>query len=98
MNLPSGPSAVASPSGAGTVQPIPAAALRLEASSACQLRCPSCPTTTGDTEAAVGRNFLRLADFAALVEQGLLKQDGNILAATPRGRLVLNAVIAALVD
>jgi hypothetical protein len=51
-----------------TVQPIPAAALRLEASSACQLRCPSCPTTTGDAEAVVGKNFLRLADFVALID------------------------------
>src|SRR5258708_17631586 len=31
-----------------------------------------------------------------LIEQGLLRQDGDMLMATPQGRLVLNAVIAAL--
>jgi len=36
--------------------------------------------------------------IAPLIEQGLLKQDGDILTATPQGRLVLNAVIAALVN
>jgi putative oxygen-independent coproporphyrinogen III oxidase len=35
---------------------------------------------------------------AELVEEGLLRLDGDHLAATPRGRLVLNAVIAALAD
>ncbi len=36
--------------------------------------------------------------IAPLIEQGLLRQDGEILAATPQGRLVLNAVIAALLN
>ncbi|MES2292966.1 MAG: radical SAM family heme chaperone HemW [Pseudomonadota bacterium] len=36
--------------------------------------------------------------IAPLVEQGLLRQDGDVLAATPQGRLVLNAVIAALLN
>ena len=35
---------------------------------------------------------------APLIEQGLLRQDGEVLAATARGRLVLNAVIAALLN
>ena len=34
----------------------------------------------------------------ALVEQDLLTLDGNILRATPRGRLLLNAVIAELLN
>jgi hypothetical protein len=51
-----------------TVQPILTGSLRLEASSACQLRCPSCPTTTGAAEAAVGKNFLRLPDFVTLID------------------------------
>ncbi|HEX4295516.1 MAG TPA: radical SAM family heme chaperone HemW [Rhizomicrobium sp.] len=37
------------------------------------------------------------ARVAALVEDGFLRQDGERLIATPRGRLVLNSVIAALV-
>jgi putative oxygen-independent coproporphyrinogen III oxidase len=38
------------------------------------------------------------ARISDLVNEGLLRLDGNHLAATPRGRLVLNAVIAALAD
>jgi oxygen-independent coproporphyrinogen-3 oxidase len=36
--------------------------------------------------------------IAPLIEQGLLRQDGDQLIATPQGRLVLNAVIAALLN
>jgi putative oxygen-independent coproporphyrinogen III oxidase len=36
--------------------------------------------------------------IAPLVEQGLLRQDGDIFAATRRGRLLLNAVIAELLN
>ena len=42
--------------------------IRLEASSHCQLRCPSCPTTTGAIDAAVGRGFLKAADFRRLLD------------------------------
>ena len=38
------------------------------------------------------------AKIAALAEQGLLSQDDDVLRATPNGRLVLNAVIAALLN
>jgi MoaA/NifB/PqqE/SkfB family radical SAM enzyme len=40
----------------------------LEASSFCQLRCPSCPTATGAIDAAIGRGFLRFSDFRKLVD------------------------------
>ena len=33
-----------------------------------------------------------------LIEEGLLRQDAERLTVTPRGRLVLNAVIAAISD
>ena len=36
--------------------------------------------------------------IAPLIAQGLLRKNGNIVAATPHGRLVLNAVIAALLN
>ena len=36
--------------------------------------------------------------IASLVEQGLLTHSGERLAATPRGRLLLNSVISALVE
>jgi Radical SAM superfamily len=43
-------------------------AIRLEASSFCQLRCPSCPTTTGAIHPAVGSGFLKLSDFCRLLD------------------------------
>lgn len=39
--------------------------VRLEASTACQLRCPSCPTASGATGRSLGSGFLKLADFQA---------------------------------
>ncbi|RYF43237.1 MAG: radical SAM/SPASM domain-containing protein [Comamonadaceae bacterium] len=42
--------------------------IRLEASSACQLRCPSCPTTTGDAAATVGKGWLKFAQFRQLLD------------------------------
>jgi oxygen-independent coproporphyrinogen-3 oxidase len=36
--------------------------------------------------------------IAPLMEQGFLRQDGDRLIATPQGRLILNAVIAALLN
>jgi len=49
--------------------------IRLEASSFCQLRCPSCPTTSNAIHSAVGSGFLRLRDFQRLiVESPWLKE------------------------
>jgi MoaA/NifB/PqqE/SkfB family radical SAM enzyme len=42
--------------------------IRLEASSFCQLRCPSCPTTGGFIHPAIGSGFLRYDDFRKLVD------------------------------
>lgn len=44
-------------------------AIRLEAASHCQLRCPSCPTTSGATRPAIGSGFLRASDFRDLLER-----------------------------
>jgi len=49
-----------------TVQPT---AIRLEAASHCQLRCPSCPTTSGAIDPAIGRGFLRAEDFRVFLER-----------------------------
>jgi len=38
------------------------------------------------------------AKITPLIEQGILHRDGDMLSATPQGRLVLNAVIAALLN
>ncbi len=42
--------------------------IRVEASSFCQLRCPSCPTASGAIGPAIGSGFLRLADFRKLLD------------------------------
>jgi len=42
--------------------------IRVEASSFCQLRCPSCPTTSGHIYPAIGSGFLKLENFRELVE------------------------------
>ena len=39
----------------------------LEASSHCQLRCPSCPTTDGSTQAAIAKGVLRPEAFRRLL-------------------------------
>lgn len=52
----------------GGLQLVLTNAIRLEASSACQLRCPSCPTTMGLTDAVIGKASLRLADFVKLID------------------------------
>jgi MoaA/NifB/PqqE/SkfB family radical SAM enzyme len=48
-------------------EPVPRI-VRLEASSFCQLRCPSCPTTTGAIHPAVGSGFLRFDNFRTLID------------------------------
>ena len=40
----------------------------LEATSLCQLQCPTCPTATGATRAALGRGYLRARDFENLLD------------------------------
>jgi MoaA/NifB/PqqE/SkfB family radical SAM enzyme len=47
-----------------TIRP---ASIRLEASSICQLRCPSCPTSTRLARPALGWGFLTLKDFRRIV-------------------------------
>jgi MoaA/NifB/PqqE/SkfB family radical SAM enzyme len=42
--------------------------VRIEAASACQLRCPSCPTTTGHAHATIGNGFLKFEDFRKFLD------------------------------
>src|SRR5437879_2490924 len=44
-------------------------AIRLEASSHCQLRCPGCPTTDGAIDQAIGKGFLKAGDFRTFLER-----------------------------
>lgn len=44
-------------------------AIRVEACSICQLRCPLCPSTRGENTATVGRGYLRFDDFKKLIDR-----------------------------
>lgn len=49
--------------------PIRPRKIRLEASTVCQLKCPACPTASGETGRKLGVGFLRFPDFRRLVDQ-----------------------------
>lgn len=44
-------------------------AVRIEACSLCQLRCPLCATARGENTAIVGRGYLKFNDFRRLLDQ-----------------------------
>ena len=50
-------------------KPIRPRKIRLEASTVCQLKCPSCPTAGGETGRRLGVGFLRFPDFKRLVDR-----------------------------
>ncbi|MFC1980307.1 radical SAM/SPASM domain-containing protein [Chloroflexota bacterium] len=49
--------------------------IRLEASSSCQLRCPSCPNTSKALKPVVGSGFLKLRDFQRLIDENPWVQE-----------------------
>lgn len=42
--------------------------IRLEASTICQLNCPSCPTASGQVAQMLGSGFLKFSDFKTIVD------------------------------
>jgi MoaA/NifB/PqqE/SkfB family radical SAM enzyme len=69
--------------------------IRLEASSFCQLRCPSCPTTTRAIHPAVGSGFLKLGDFQKLInENPWLK----VIELSNYGEIFLNPDLLAMME
>jgi MoaA/NifB/PqqE/SkfB family radical SAM enzyme/uncharacterized cupin superfamily protein len=42
--------------------------IRIDASTVCQLKCPSCPTASGETGEKLGLGFLKLNDFKNLID------------------------------
>jgi MoaA/NifB/PqqE/SkfB family radical SAM enzyme len=42
--------------------------VRLETTTACQLKCPSCPTASGETGKSLGVGFLKFEDFKRFVD------------------------------
>jgi len=72
---------------------IAATRIRLEASSFCQLRCPSCPTTSRAIHPAVGSGFLRFEHFRALLEQNPQVQEIEL---ANYGEIFLNPELLAI--
>ena len=52
-----------------TTKPIRPRKLCLEASTVCQLKCPSCPTALGETGQHLGVGFLKFKDFKKIVDE-----------------------------
>ena len=69
--------------------------IQLEASSFCQLRCPSCPTTARAIHPAVGSGFLRLDDF-----RKLLDENPSLPAVEPLnyGKIFLNPQLLQILE
>jgi MoaA/NifB/PqqE/SkfB family radical SAM enzyme len=42
--------------------------IRLEASTHCQLKCPSCPTAAGEIQKTLGSGFLSLDRFREIID------------------------------
>lgn len=43
--------------------------IRLEATTSCQLKCPSCPTASGEIAERLGRGFLKFEHFKKIVDE-----------------------------
>jgi MoaA/NifB/PqqE/SkfB family radical SAM enzyme len=69
--------------------------IRLETSSFCNLRCPSCPTTTGAILPTVGGGFLRFEDF-----QGLLDKNPKLkrIELSNYGEIFLNPALLRILE
>lgn len=76
-------------------KPLTPLAIRLEASSFCQLRCPSCPTATGAIKPAIGSGFLRLDDFRNLLEQNPALKEVEL---SNYGEIFLNPQILDILE
>lgn len=69
--------------------------IRLEASSYCQLRCPSCPTAIGTIDAAIGRGFLSSADFNRLLAENPSIREIEL---SNYGEIMLNPDLPAILE
>lgn len=67
--------------------------IRLEASSFCQLRCPSCPTTTKAIDPVVGKGFLKAENFRKLLDDNPALTDIEL---SNYGEIFLNPEMLAI--
>jgi hypothetical protein len=69
--------------------------IRLEASSYCQLRCPSCPTAIGKIDAVIGRGFLTSRDFDKLLADNPSVREIEL---SNYGEIMLNPDLPAILE
>ncbi len=69
--------------------------IRLEASSFCQLRCPSCPTAAGFIDPVVRAGFLRLGDFQRFVDRNPRIEEIEL---SNYGEVFLNPELLQILD
>jgi MoaA/NifB/PqqE/SkfB family radical SAM enzyme len=69
--------------------------IRLEASSFCQLRCPSCPTTSRAIYPAIGGGFLKLKDFKKLLDENPTLEDIEL---SNYGEILLNPEFLGILE
>jgi len=67
----------------------------LEASSFCQLRCPSCPTASRAIHPAVGSGFLKFEDFRKIVDENLGVTEIEL---SNYGEILLNPDLPKIVE
>jgi MoaA/NifB/PqqE/SkfB family radical SAM enzyme len=71
------------------------ASIMLDASSICQLDCPSCPRAQGKTREFVGEGFLKLDDFKKLVDENPWIR---IIELSNWGEIFLNPELAGIIE
>lgn len=67
--------------------------IRLEVSTYCQLRCPTCPTTTGETHRGIGAGFLKFEDFKTLLDDSPYLEEIEL---SNYGEIFLNPELPAM--
>lgn len=69
--------------------------IRLEASSACQLRCPSCPTTSKATLPVIGSGWLTFDNFRKLVDDNPWVEEIEL---SNYGEIFLNPQLSQIIE
>lgn len=69
--------------------------VRLEASTACQLRCPMCPTATGEVGKGIGTGFLKFDNFKKFIDNHPTVCDIEL---SNYGEIFLNNEISQIIE
>lgn len=77
------------------MEPIQPTRLRLEATTHCQLRCPTCPTASGAIRPVLGAGHLKLAQFRRLLEENPTLQQIEL---SNFGEMFLNPELLAMME